>query len=369
MNRKVFLRIDRDSLHPDDLSGVTEAASIAPVDSPESCFAFSFDEMDLDHACLLLGRNKERFGHDLRHYVRSACGFFQDTPDGFVTMPDVGADFKRRFSEDLGVSIGTLFMVQAVRLRWETVAHIPGTKTLKGPGKTPDFVGFSVGGRKRVYECKGTTQPQDVDTVRHKAKEQLAAHREDDVRKWALVTYLPTSTKLIPPFLFVSDPPSDLPNVSLDLCIGIHYSMVAEFSGFEQTLDALKALLTLRVQLSQYSSNGGEPPWKVRGQYRPLAEKLLDTYQAEQPRIRRTVVNGEQFIGVVRAITIGQQVTKVFTGVRVAQFEAVLQMLQQAPGSAPSEGSQSVIAGQSMGLSIKSERFSMFSDGTLFLID
>lgn len=368
MSRKGFLRLDHDSIHADDMAEIVGATNLSTVDAPESCFAFTFHEMEIDHAALLMGRNKDRFGHDIRHYLRSATGFFQDTPNGFVTMPDGGTDFKRRYSEDLGVAIGSLFMVGALRMKWETIAHIPATKTIKGLAKTPDFIGFTEVNQKRVFECKGTTLLQDVDKVRNKAKQQLDTYREAGVRKFALVTYLPISGKAIPPYLFVSDPPLELPTVSFELCVGLHYLHVAEYSGLEETFDALQEVLAARVPFEEHLTNEEEFPWRIRQKYRPLAEYLSDAFQRESDKAETEKIDGEEFIGLWRTTLIGKKTVKVFTGIHRSRIESVIAMLQQPPGDRFGTVSQYESFGKAIVSDTTDLSFNLFGDGTLFLV-
>lgn len=225
-----------------------------------------------------------------------------------------------------------------------------------------------------MYECKGTTQPQDVDKMRNKAKQQLDAHREEGVSKMALVMYLPTSAKLIPPFLFVSDPPVSLPAMSATICVGIHYLMVCEFSGLTATADALRALIVARLPLEQAIRENTTSSWRLNSSYRPLADALRDTFNSEIQRREAVNFNGDEFVGVVRQFKSPNLAVDVFTGVGKAQFENVISTVGTSP-TLPSTGVISlfgpvfpVIGNSGIEQSRAVERASLFSDGTLFWI-
>ena len=232
MLRKLLLRIDRGSIAQSDLASMYPSSNVSEVDSSQDCFQYAFESINLDHALLLLGHNQSRRGFDLWHYLQSAHALTEKDMDGFVLMPNGSPDFKRRFSEDLGVAIGSLFLAHTIDLRLESVAQIPTNTRLNKHSKVPDFVGFDGAGGKRVYECKGTTASNDVDKHRQKATDQLDDHVETNVSKFAMVTYIPNSHKLIPPFLFVSDPPIPLPRLSITVATGLIFCWYLIFLVF-----------------------------------------------------------------------------------------------------------------------------------------
>src|SRR5690348_4860951 len=106
MTRKLFLRLDQGTLTSQDFTSLVGAPCVTDIDPSDSYYQYTFETVALDHALLLFGINKSRFGFDLFHYLYSAQGFFGQTNEGMVVMPDSGPDFKRRYSEDLGVAIG-----------------------------------------------------------------------------------------------------------------------------------------------------------------------------------------------------------------------------------------------------------------------
>lgn len=72
--------------------------------------------------------------------------------DIYLSLPlDSTPDHKRKLAEDMGVAVGSIFMVMALGLRWETIAQIPSNA--KASKSTPDFLGFDDNDVKRVYEA------------------------------------------------------------------------------------------------------------------------------------------------------------------------------------------------------------------------
>lgn len=365
MPRKLFLRIDRGTIAADDGTAMSGSQHVTLVDLPEDCFQYTFESIALDHALLLLGENKSRFGFDLWHYVQSAHGLFGHISDGFVVMPNGSPDFKRRFSEDLGVAIGALFLAHTIELRLETVAQIPTNARLDKHAKIPDFVGFDLARRKRVFECKGTTAPDDVDKHRQKAKSQLAAHVEGNVTKFATVTYVPTSPKLIPPFIFVSDPPIPLPRLSLAVATGLHLLLALEFASVEAPVTQLRKMLSTWVKIDQSIADGEE----VAAQLEDLliAEKagMLSAIQEGIEQVSEMQIDGRRIVGVDRIAENQGQKVKVFTGIDADHTIAVAQALASSDSETEVRG-LSPMKGTSTGS--QDGTFSKFSDGTVLFV-
>lgn len=368
MARKLFLRLDQGSLSGDDIAAIINSSPVSTVDSGENCFQFSFPAVVLDHALLLLGGNNSRFGFDLWHYLYSARGFFSQTADGLLVMPDSTPDFKRRYSEDLGVAVGSLLMVESLDVKWETIAQIPTNKRLTKRAKTPDFIGFDSTGRKRVYECKGTTQPHDVDKHRQKAKQQLADHHEANVTKFAAVTYVPTSPKLIPPFLFVSDPPAALSLMTETLATGIHYLQVCEFAALDRLTEPLHQAIALRLAVEEKIASGEEPDWQMQHNRDAAMRQCKEVVGIISQQSDLTEFQGHRFAGIWRSAQEKDTKIKVLTGVSVDQLTDVVDALSarpdtQEPAKAPRFQTDSVMHGTNR------TSFSLFSDGTLLLFE
>lgn len=330
MPSKLFLRIDRGTIAAADLAAMTSAPQVMSIDAPDDCFQFHFEPIVLDHALLLFGQNESRFGFDLSYYLHSAQGFFGRIADGFVVMPNGSPDFKRRFSEDLGVAIGSLFLAHSIGLRLETVAQIPTNARLDKHSKVPDFVGFDSTNQKRVYECKGTTSPDDVDKHRQKAKQQLADHNEANVSKFALVTYVPTTSKLIPPFIFVSDPPIPLPRVTEAVAAGLHLMLVLKFSGIDSLLEPLRQMLSTWVKHEQASDNGEEITWNMARDLRAEKEVFQSALMNSVEQSQTIEIEGRRFAGTERAVVDQGQQLRAFTGVDADHVVALGNALRQS---------------------------------------
>jgi len=367
MSRKVFFRLDRGSLREEDVSQIMNSSPIKTVESEEDCYLFEFEAVVLDHALLLLGENPSRFGFDLWHYLLSAHGYFGRTVDGLLLMADGSSDFKRRFSEDLGVATGSLLMVLTLEMRWETIAQIPINKTLSKHAKTPDFVGFDISGQKRVFECKGTTQPHQVDGFRQKAKQQLVEHREDGVTKYALVTYVPNAPRLIPPYLFLSDPPLELPLLTESMATGLHYLQVCKFAGFDNLHGPLREALVLLFALEQALSQG-KPTSGIEADFNESLQRLL--------ALLEEIINGstvfefrdQKFIGTWREAQEKESKLRAFTGVNVEHIRAALTAVLISPSSRTTFRAVR-FQEESIKFSEREPVFSLFSDGTLLWVE
>lgn len=363
MPSKLFLRIDRGSIAASDLTAMTSASRITNVDVPEDCYQYGFESITLDHALLLLGENKSRFGFDLWHYLHSAHGLFGHIADGFVVMPNGSPDFKRRYSEDLGVAIGSLFLAHTIDLRLETVAQIPTNTRLDKHAKVPDFVGFDGTKRKRVYECKGTTAPDDVDKHRQKAKSQLADHHEANVTKFATVTYVPTSSKLIPPFIFVSDPPIPLPSLSLPIAAGLHLILVLEFAGLESAINPLREMLASWVKIEQSTADAEEISFRSRTDFQNQKQNFRSALTDAIERAGSIEIEGRRFAGIGRPAENQGQKIKVFTGVDADYANLLGNALAngdpESDFTLPQYQSEATMTGTQDG------NYSRFSDGSL----
>jgi hypothetical protein len=367
MQRKLLLRLDRSSLTGPDLHSIQTCTSIAIVDAEESCFQYRFESISLDHALLLLGTNKSRFGFDLRHYIRSAHGFFAETDLGFVVMPDSTPDFKRRFSEDLGVAIGSLLLVDSIALRWETICQIPTNKKLDKSAKTPDFVGFDTGNKKRVYECKGTTDPSSVDKSRQKAKDQLSEHSESGVTKFAMVTYVPTSAQLIPPFLFVSDPPIPLPLITERLAVGLHFLLMLQFAGIEDLIEPVRKHLELEYRKIAAGAELRELSWTDHAALQQSRRTLPSTFGEGLERIEPIDFQTAQFVGKWHEIELdNKSKVRAFTGISLLYFREYQRFLVdlKEPAGLPA-------VDMNLSLQTENERqlASLLPDGSLLLLE
>lgn len=310
MERKLFVRIDNESVATQHVSQMSSATNLDAVDGNEHLFRYRFETLRIDHAVLLLGKYPERFGYDLSFYLSTAQLFFTRTAnDTFIVMPNGGSDFKRRFSEDMGVAAGSLFLVDTLAVRWETICQIPANQKLNK--STPDFVAFDSSSNKYVYESKGTTRPDTVDAVREKAKQQLNVHEEAGVTKFAMVAYFPNSAKLLPPYLFVSDPPTPLPQMSESIAIGLHFLKVLEFCGLEDVRIKFRDCLMLQLKIKS-REDASTDTWKDN-QSLNRARRLLNESLGRVGE--QSGLFNDSFVGTFRAASLQGNVVKAFTGI------------------------------------------------------
>jgi len=97
----------------------------------ENIYIFEYDDVVFTHALMLLGRNSNRFGYDLQDYLNNVIFRLGKTPNNpHITIDFGSSDFKRRASEDFGVGLSSLFMVELFNLRWENISHIPRNKNI-----------------------------------------------------------------------------------------------------------------------------------------------------------------------------------------------------------------------------------------------
>ncbi|HKU74084.1 MAG TPA: hypothetical protein VJR02_09205 [Pyrinomonadaceae bacterium] len=367
MTRKLFLRLDQGTLPPQDYTAIAGASSVTSIDTSDHYYQYALETITLDHALLLFGTNKSRFGFDLFHYLHSAQGFFGQTDEGMIVMPDSTPDFKRRYSEDLGVALGILLAADTLTLQIESVTQIPTNQRLDKYAKTPDFIGFDGNNRKRVIECKGTTLPQDIDKHRQNAKNQLASHQENGVPKFAMVTYIPSSTKLIPAFMFVSDPPIPLPAISRVLAIGLHYVTVFEFAGIPQLADSLRQVLIEQLRYDQTIAGGKRSTYFTRLELSNAMDSFGQAVSRFLEHRFKVDLGGAEFIGTWRTTLDHNRTVWAFTGVSTQQLYKLQTALKNSiePNNVFELPSFRI---DQAALRAEQQYLSLFSDGTILFV-
>jgi hypothetical protein len=319
---------------------------------------FEFDSITFAHALLLLGKNGNRFGYDLSFYLTTVVYFFNNSATasrGLIVIDKGSSDFKKRISEDLGVAISSLFMVQSLQLKWETITQIPQNRKLSK--KTPDFLGFNSSSERFIYESKGTTQPQTVESVMSKALEQSKGYPETARGKFAIVSYFPTSDKGMPPFTFIADPPiSDVFIPEIENSVLLHYTHVLKFVGLEITLQAYETMLVEKFKLDRQDE-------RERSLLSPFPSNLGlqrfqdETSQAfEQERLERETFSWQGNIFIGRYLDVSDSISRPFVGVHLETIERILRLntdiVEFSDARSRSDG----------------EEISIFSDGTIFKV-
>lgn len=318
---------------------------------------FEFDSVIFAHALMLLGQNRNRFGYDLSLYLNTVIYFFNNSTtavNGLIVIDKGSSDFKKRISEDLGVAISSLFMVQSLQLKWETITQIPQNRKLSK--KTPDFLGFNSDSERFIYESKGTTQPQTVESVMSKALEQSKGYPEIATRKFAIVSYFPTGGKSMPPFTFIADPPIyDIFIPERDNSTLLHYTYVLNFVGLENTLQAYETMLVEKFKLDRQDE-------QERSLF-PLPRNLgLQRFQSQtrqafdQERLTREVFEWENRTYIGRYLDIPGAINRPFVGVHLETIDQILRLDTNLAEFVDAR------------FRSNGEEISIFSDGTIFKV-
>jgi hypothetical protein len=318
---------------------------------------FEFDSITFAHALMLLGQNGNRFGYDLSLYLNTVIYFFNNSTTavtGLIVIDKGSSDFKKRISEDLGVAISSLFMVQSLQLKWETITQIPQNKKLSK--KTPDFLGFNSNSERFIYESKGTTQPQTVESVMSKALEQSKGYPETATGKFAIVSYFPTGGKSMPPFTFIADPPiSDIFIPERENSTLLHYTYVLNFVGLENTLQAYETMLVEKFKLDRQDEQ--ERPLFSLPSNLGLQRFQNQTRQAfEQERLSRDAFIWENRTYIGRYLDIPATMNRPFVGVHLETIEQVLRL------------DTNIAEFVDARFRSNGEEISIFSDGTIFKV-
>lgn len=330
-------------------------SQLRPIE--QNIYIFEFDAIVFTHALMLLGQNSNRFGYDLSLYLNTVVKFFGKTSaslSGLIVIDEGSTDFRKRISEDLGVGISSLFMVQSLSLKWETITQIPRNKKLSN--KTPDFLGFDSNDKRFIYESKGTTRPDTVESAMNKALEQSKGYPESAVGKFAIVSYFPAGSKIIPPFTFIADPPiTDIFQPDKENSILLHYTYVLGFVGLENTLQAYQNLLVEKFKLDRQDGNERNLPLLPRNLgIQRFLDRIRSRFEQEIETRERIGWRNRTFIG--RFLDAPDGRNRVFLGVHLETIEQVLRL------------DTNIQEFQDTRIREAEEEISVFSDGTMLRI-
>jgi len=354
---KIFVHFDSSTIAPSILMQMyINNNQLQEIE--KNIYIFEFDPIVFTHALMLLGQNKNRFGFDLSLYLNTVIYLFNNSftaLNGLIIINNGSTDFKRRISEDLGVGISSLFMVKSLCVRWETIAQIPQNKKLSK--NTPDFLGFNSNNERFIYESKGTTQPQNIETIMAKALQQSKGYPENAIGKFAIVSYFPAGSKGMPPFTFIADPPISeifLPNK--ENAILLHYKYVLEFAGLESTLQAYKNLLSEKFKLDRQDEEDNVSTYLRLGNsgLQHFLRQLMETFEQERQTKEEIEWHDRNYIG--RYLHNSNNGGELFLGVEIEKIQRILQLstnIQEIEDSRSQENR---------------EEISVFSDGTIFKI-
>lgn len=303
------------------------------------------------HAYVLLGESPQRFGSDLSLYLATANTFFAKSSTvqtGFVSLVGITqTDAKKRLSEDLGVTLSSLFMVEAFGVTWDTIAQIPQNSKLSK--KRPDFECFDGVENRHLFEAKGTTVLAGVDVALTKAIAQVKKYPEAANTKLAIVSFLSTDDRLFPSQTFVVDPPTLPDNIPPNKRVAqlLHGEKILQFAGLPQT--SLAYIKALSVKLRAESA--GNTQVAAIENRSNLSTKL--NQEIEQNALQVRQIGNVLFVG--RYIFDSQGV-RIFVGVTRRQLDALALLTVMPTGES---------SAQLQGDDIQS----YFSDHTCLLIE
>lgn len=355
---KTFINLDSTTITPALHNQIrTSNSFLSTVEG--NLYLFEFSDVVFSHALLLMGQNPNRFGYDLSHYINSTIFFFKNlNASPFIVLATGSSDFKRRASEDLGVGLSSLFMVKSFGLQWETISQIPQNKKIAK--LTPDFLGFDKPGNRFIYESKGTTQPDKIETTMNKALAQAKGYPLTTSQKMSIVSYFPSGTKSFPSYTFVADPPAPIINIfppDISHSTMLHYLKVLDYSGFKNTTNIYRDLL--RVQFKFDLKGDEEGPYGFdsdRIEADNLREQAVTSFNNELQTQTQFEWHRRTFYGRNITTRIGELPVNIFMGVEPNYVYNGLKSHSEIT-SAENEFQEGA-----------TESVSTFSDGTVFRI-
>jgi hypothetical protein len=329
------------------------------VQLPESVRFLSIDPLVFTHAYLLLGENPQRFTNDLSPYLATVRMFFEraDATGGIAIPADANTDFRRRVSEDLGVALASVFMVDVFGLTWDSISQIPANTQLSK--KRPDFQGFAHGARRYLFEAKGTTKLTGVEKCLSKALTQVKGYPEQAQAKIAIVSFLSADERFFPSTSFVVDPPALPSSVPPDITtsIQLHFEKVLQFAGQPETAKTYIREVAAELRERKRAEDRGEAPLPEFLIPPVLRAEVRAQSGAERQRVRLTPHRAFDIDFAVRELNLEAIGMKLLIGVARDVLENGISAGRPPPS-----------------LSLRTETndggaTSIFPDGTLIRVD
>jgi len=313
MIRKVVVRVDQ-SAQRYVSKILSNNNSLNIIDSNNNVYMFEFDDVEFAHATLLLGKDSQRFGYNLDYYLTCVLKILGHIERDYIVLDFGPDDFKRRASEDLGVGLASLFMVKSFNVRWETIYQIPTNRKLSK--LTPDFEA-SQNGERYIFECKGTTQPNKIEDFLTKALDQVKGYYEPADGKLAIVSYFPKSTRTLPSFMFVADPPQRTDTGWLEKFdkILLHYIRALEYANLSNTSRAIREYLAYKVKVKEKEKAEGYISWREESRLKELESMILKVFEREIQTLEKVDFENLSFIGRWHEIRMRDLSIRVFRGI------------------------------------------------------
>lgn len=258
---------------------------------------FFFDPMVFTHATLLLRNSPIPYGSDLRHYLAPVREYFQSGERKLrcIRFNSDSTDFRRRASEEFGVAIASLLMVDLLGVRWESIAQIPLNKALTK--RRPDFIGYTSANESVIFEAKGSTSlgkaREGVADAREQVKDYPPPNGQAPLGKFAISSYFPAEEVAFPAFSFVADPPfPDTFLPSIEGCTELHTLNVLNFMEMSESHQAYISMLTANsaVRNVPYENKHRRAALTERAQI--AAAAYFEKREAEEAHLEDFIVAG-----------------------------------------------------------------------------
>ncbi len=198
---KIYLKLDSRSINATALGAITTRNSkLSSVE--DEVFLYTFDPVVFTHGWELLGSSPLRYGTDLTPYLANTISHFRRIAGAIYLYLDFGdSDFKKKLSEDLGVSLAAMFMVDSYGVEWHTITQIPANRNLSLT--RPDFEGFDFSGNRYLFEAKGTSTLSGVLPAIEHAITQVKTYPENALHKFVIASYFSGYRRAFPSYTFV----------------------------------------------------------------------------------------------------------------------------------------------------------------------
>ena len=354
-----YVRFDSSSVPHDVLNHLVPSCG-ALHHVVEHDYLMSLDPARFTHAHLVLGSNPNRYGADLSPHLVTVIDFFSKAPKSkFISLNFGTSDFKRRHSEDLGVAMASLLMVDLFSIDWATICQIPENRKLSK--KRPDFEGFNCADERFLYEAKGTCRLETVIPTIEKAIGQVKNYPEPALRKIAIASYFCSNPRAFPSFSFFVDP--ELPDIvppDQEHARQLHIEKVLEYVGCKSAASSYLKYLAAKFALekkksSEYSDMIGRYAIPSFGDNKISAafDEFRESFEREANSLESIAVGNRRFHALRRVVSVDDEKYECVAGLDSEVIFAIMEG-NEIPNVEP------------MAFSEPGSASSQFSDGTIF---
>ena len=315
-------------------------------------YEFEYDPIEFSHALSLFSKQRKSLEYHLSYYINAANLIFENIPNlGEYSKHITDRDRKRKSMEDIGVSLSSLFMVEAFGIQWQNISHVPFDSKLEKI--TPDFIAIK-GTSRYFFEAKGTTSYQSISKFLKKAHEQVKSIKEASIAKLAFVSFIPSDNISPPPTMFVCDPVMlHLEGLNQDFVQKLHFLYVLKYSNFVKTYPVYRKLLKELVH-QKYGVSGNIE--NNREQIDEIKKKIQKSFNDDLNRLSHFKLNDMDFIGEYTVLNFENGHIKIFQGIEQTIITKIVNFDQDIPFITNERGNKDV-------------QTSIFSDGTIFVVE